>query len=57
MIVGDLSHLHIYEQGGSAQVWLREKESQHTFMHHVLHFCIDMQDIVFVLLQHHYSKS
>jgi len=21
MIVGDLSHIHVYEQGGSAQVW------------------------------------
>lgn len=33
MIVGDLSHLHIYEQGGSAQVWLREKESQTAYIY------------------------
>lgn len=29
MIVGDLSHLHIYEQGGSAQVSLTELQTLH----------------------------
>lgn len=42
MIVGDLSHLHIYEQGGSAQVGVPEQlwsDPLHLFPHHpeVLH--------------------
>lgn len=31
MIVGDLSHLHIYEQGGSAQVWFTEMKKFNLF--------------------------
>lgn len=41
MIVGDLSHLHIYEQGGSAQVSIPTHSSMpHPVACPVLHLCV-----------------